>query len=137
MRPRQKPGFETPDHRRIYEYVERHGLVERQGVAEAVEMDPDEFDHEVAMLERDGYLEEHDGALYVALEAGTAEEHTSDGVDYVIRPARQEDLSGIVGAIREITAEQTSPVAESVAEREHARASSSATTTSRPGCSSW
>lgn len=117
MQARQQPDFETAAHRRIYEYVERNGLVERQGVAEAVEMDPDEFDHEVAMLTRDGYLEEHDGALYVALDAGTAEEYTSDGIEYVIRPAREEDLSGIVGAIRRLTQEKTYLEAESVAEQ--------------------
>lgn len=117
MRARQKPDFETSDHRRIYEYVERNGLVEREGVAEAVEMDPEQFDHEVAMLKRDGYLEEHDGALYVALEAGTAETYTGDGIEYVIRPGQQEDLSGIVGAIRRIAEKQTYLVAESVAEQ--------------------
>lgn len=116
MQARQQPEFETPDHRRIYEYVERNGLVEPQAVAEAVEMESDQFDHEVAILKRDGYLEEHDGALYVALEAGTAEEYTSDGVEYVIRPARQEDLSGILGTIRQITEGKRYLVAESVAE---------------------
>ncbi len=117
MQARQKPEFETSAHRRIYEYVERNGLVEREGVAEEVGMDMDSFDHEVAMLKRDGYLEEHDGALYVSLEAGTAEEFTSGSVDYVIRPARQEDLSGIVGAIRRLTDKKTYLVAESVAEQ--------------------
>lgn len=116
MQARQKPEFETPDHRRIYEYVERNGLIERQGVAEAVGMDPNKFDHEVAMLKRDGYLEEHDEALYVALESGTAEEYMSDGVEFEIRPTRQEDLSGIIGAIRRITEEKTYLEAESVAE---------------------
>lgn len=68
-------------------------------------------------LKRDGYLDEPDGALYVALEAGTAEEYTTDGVEYVIRPARQEDLSGILGTIRQITEEKTYLEAESVAEQ--------------------
>lgn len=117
MQARHKPEFETQDHRRIYEYVERNGLVESPAIAEDLEMDPERFHHEVAMLKRDGYLEEHDGALYVALEAGTAEEYTSDGVEYVIRPARQEDLSGILGAISRITEKQTYLVAESVAEQ--------------------
>lgn len=117
MQARQTPEFETPDHRRIYEYVEQSGLVEPQAVAKAVKLDPEQFHHEVAILKRDGYLEEHDGALYVALEAGTAEEYRSDEIKYVIRPARQEDLSGILGTIRRITEEKTDLVAENVAEQ--------------------
>ncbi|WP_227378488.1 GNAT family N-acetyltransferase [Haladaptatus halobius] len=117
MQARQKPEFGSPDHRQIYEYVEQNGLVERQGVMEAVGMEQDQFDHEVTILERDGYLKEHDGALYVALEAGTAEEYRTDGVEYVIRPARQEDLSGIIGVIQRITEEKMYLVAESVAEQ--------------------
>lgn len=117
MQTREKPGFETPDQRRIYEYVERNGLVERQGIVETLKIDPDQLYHEVAMLKRDGYLDEHDGALYITLEAGTAEEYTSNDVEYVIRPARQEDLSGIVGVIRRITEKKMYLVAESVAEQ--------------------
>lgn len=117
MHARQTPAFETPDHRRIYEHVEQHGAVTPREVAEAVEMDPEKFNHELTILKRDGYLEEHDDTLRVALEAGTAEEYSSDGVDYVIRPARQEDLTGIVGVIRKLTEEKTYLVAESVAEQ--------------------
>lgn len=117
MQARQQPDFETPMHREIYEYVERHGLVESEAVVEVVGLDPERFHHEVAMLKRDGYLGEYDGALYVALDAGTAEEYTSDDFEFVIRPARQEDLSGILGVMREITAEQTYLEAESVAEQ--------------------
>lgn len=117
MQARQTPAFETPDHRRIYEYVEQHGAVTPREVAEAVGMEPEEFNHELTILKRDSYLEEHDDALRVDLEAGTAEEYTSNGVEYMIRPARQEDLSGIVGVIRKITQEKTYLVAESVVEQ--------------------
>lgn len=117
MQARQQLTFETPDHRRIYEYVERHGLIERQGVAEAVEMDSDQFTHELTILKRDGYLEEHDGTLYVGLQTGPAEEYTINGVEYVIRPAQQEDLSGILGVIQQIAEEKTYLVAENVAEQ--------------------
>lgn len=117
MQARQTPAFETPDHRRIYEYVEQQGAVRPQEAAEALGMDPEQFNHELAVLKRDGYLEEQNDTLRVALEAGTAEEYTSNGVEYVIRPARQEDLSGTIGVIRKITAEKTYLVAESVAEQ--------------------
>lgn len=117
MKARQSPVFETPDHRRMYEYVEQHGTVTPRELSDAVEMDPERFNHELAILKRDGYLEEHDGELRVVLEAGTAEEYMSNGVEYVIRPARQEDLTGIIGVMRRITEEKTYLVAESVAEQ--------------------
>ncbi|UPM44422.1 GNAT family N-acetyltransferase [Halocatena salina] len=117
MQARQTPAFETPDHRRIYEYVEQQGTVAPREAAEALEMDPEQFHHELAVLKRDGYLEEQDDTIRVALEAGTAEEYTSNGVGFTIRPARQEDLAGIVGVIRKITSEKTYLVAETVAQQ--------------------
>lgn len=117
MKARQSPAFETPDHRRMYEYVEQHGAVAPREVGDAVELDLEQFNHELAMLKRNGYLEERDGKLRVALEAGTPEEYTTDGVEYVIRPARQEDLTGIIGVMRRITEEKTYLVAESVVEQ--------------------
>jgi ribosomal protein S18 acetylase RimI-like enzyme len=117
MQARQKPEFETPDHRRIYEYVEQEGRASPEEARDALEMDADTFDRRLAILKRDGYLEARDGDLLVALESGPAEEYTSGDIEFVIRPARQSDLSGITGTIREITIEKTYLVAESVAEQ--------------------
>jgi len=117
MQARQKPAFDTPVRRQIYEYVERRGLARVSAMKESLDVDRQTFDHELAMLKRDGHVEEHDGRLYVTLEAGTAEEFTSDGLTYEVRPAQQDDLTGIIGAIRVITAEQTDLVAESVGEQ--------------------
>jgi len=64
-----------------------------------------------------GYLRERDGRLRISLHTGADEEYSTNGVRYVIRPARQGDYSGILGTIREITAERTYLVAESVAEQ--------------------
>lgn len=117
MQARQKPEFETADHRRIYEFVEQQGRASPEETREALEMDADTFARRLAILTRDGYLEKRDGDLFVALESGPAEEYRSGDVAFVIRPARQSDLSGITGTIREITAERTYLVAETVAEQ--------------------
>lgn len=101
----------------MYEYVERRGQAPPAEIAGAVKIDPEQFNHELAILKRDGYLEERGGELCVVLEAGTEQEYVDAGVSYVIRPARQEDLSGILGTIRRIAEEKTYLVAESVGEQ--------------------
>lgn len=110
-------AFESSDRRQIYEFVERNGAVEAREVWEHFRMDPVQFHHQLAVLRRDGYLEKRDGRLRVALDTGPEEEQSSGGVSYVIRPARQEDLSSIVGAIRTVAGEQRYIVAETVAEQ--------------------
>lgn len=117
MSVRRIPPIEVDDRRRIYEYVERHGAVEPEVVAEATGLDPEAFNHHLAILKRDGHLESRDGHLEVALDGGTEEEFTEAGVSYVIRPARQEDLSGIVGAIRDTVEARRYVEAETVAEQ--------------------
>lgn len=110
--------FEEDVHRQIYEYVERNGLVEPREVWESVRIDPEQFRHELSILKRDGYLTERDdGRLEVTLCDGTAEEYTESGVTYEIRPAREDDIPAVVGAIRSVTKEKTYLVAESVAEQ--------------------
>jgi ribosomal protein S18 acetylase RimI-like enzyme len=108
--------FGHDDRRRIYECVERYGAAEPGTVREAVGVDPRGFRHHVAILRRDGLLEEVDGRLRVAFEGGEEEEHRSDGVAFTIRPARQDDLSGLVGAIRRVAGDGGYIVAESVAD---------------------
>ena len=116
MKAREKPKFESEIGKQIYDFVERSGAVRPTEVDDYVQTNPEEFRHQLALLKRDGYLEEHDGKLRLALETGTAEQYTTDEFDFVIRPAREEDLSGIIGAIRQVAAEKTDIVAESVAE---------------------
>ena len=108
--------FGHEDRKRIYEYVERHGSVAPSTVQQRLGIDPGGFRHHVAILRRDGRLETIEGKLRVVVEAGEAEEHRSDDLAFSIRPARQEDLSGIVGAIRQVVAERTYIEAESVAQ---------------------
>jgi ribosomal protein S18 acetylase RimI-like enzyme len=108
--------FGHADRKRIYEYVERHGAVEPAELRDRLDVDPRGFRHHVAILKRDGRLEVDDGRLTVAVEASAEEEFVSDDLEFHIRPARQEDLSGVVGAIRQVAGEKTYIEAESVAD---------------------
>lgn len=108
--------FGHPDRRRVYAYVERHGSATAEAVRAALDLDERAVRHHVAILKRDGRLEVGDDGLRVAFEPGAAEEHRTGDVDFTIRPARQADLSGLVGAIRRVAGEGTYIVAESVAD---------------------
>lgn len=108
--------FGHEDRKRIYEYVERHGAVDPDEVQERLGLDPGGFRHHVAILKRDGRLEQEDGTLRVTIDAGAEEEYVSEDLEFHIRPARQEDLTGIVGAIRQVAEEKTYIEAESVAD---------------------
>ncbi len=108
---------------RIYEFVEAHGAVDRgQAREELFPADPPgdpqhlrAFQHNVSILKRDGYLEEDDGTLRITIEAESERtELTIEDVDIAIRPARQEDISGIVGAMRQVVEEMTYIEAERV-----------------------
>ncbi|MFD1645391.1 GNAT family N-acetyltransferase [Haloarchaeobius litoreus] len=117
MKLTDKLSFDHEDRERIYEYVESHGTVERDSLNRALNLDPRAVRHHVAILKRDGYLTDDDGELKVAFEDETAaEEHTSEDIDFVIRQARQEDLAGLVGAIRAVASSGDYIVAESVAD---------------------
>jgi len=92
--------FDHEDRRDIYEYIESHGSVEPRAARSALQMDPRPFGHHVAILKRDGMLEEIDGELRVAYNDTVEEEFEADDIEFSIRQARQEDLTGLVGAIR-------------------------------------
>lgn len=90
------------DHRRdVYEYIEREGATRPEVVRRALGMEPRQFGHHVAILKRDRVIEEVEGKLRVAFDAGSEEEYTDGAVAYTIRQAREEDLTGLVGAIRQ------------------------------------
>jgi len=79
-------------------------------------MDERAFRHHVAILRRDGYLERVDGRLQVAIEDHEREQYSEGGTEFAVRPARDADLSGLVGVIRQVAAERTYIEAESVAD---------------------
>ncbi|MFB6179309.1 MAG: N-acetyltransferase family protein [Halorientalis sp.] len=102
---------------RIYEYVEQHGRVDPTQAQVALDFEPRRFGHHVSILERDGYLETRDGALEITLETGEETEHDLDEVSATIRPARQADIGGIIGTIRQVVEAGTYVEAESVAQQ--------------------
>ncbi|WP_435362128.1 GNAT family N-acetyltransferase [Haloarchaeobius sp. DFWS5] len=136
--------------RQIYDYVERRGAVESITVRQNVlirpqssskparsgpDLDPsvpmpfDEFDQHVSTLKEDGYLEEHEGKLRVALPMATdpttveldtdtdsdEAEGEGDATEGVVRPARQEDIGGIVGVVETVAADEGYVVARRLA----------------------
>ena len=117
MWPFERPEFDTDVRKRVFAHVERHGTAEPSAVASAVGVDPESFNHHVTVLKRDGYLESVDGDLRVTRDPGEAEEHREAGVAYEIRPAREDDLPGLVGAIRTVAGARTDVEAETVAEQ--------------------
>jgi L-amino acid N-acyltransferase YncA len=101
----------------IYEYVESHGLVDPEETRQALSMEPREFGHHCAILKRDGVLAETDGGkLQIAYDEAAEEEYEEDDVEYVIRQARQEDITGLVGVMRTAIDEGTYVEAESIAD---------------------
>jgi len=101
----------------LYEYVERHGDVDPETARNALHMERREFGHHVAILKRDSVLAETDtGHLRIAYDEAAEEEYEEDEVEYTIRQARQEDLTGLVGAMRAAIADGSYVVAESVAD---------------------
>ncbi|GAB7020599.1 N-acetyltransferase family protein [Halostagnicola bangensis] len=108
--------FGHEDRKRIYEYVERKGAVDPETVRTQLRIDAGGFRHHVAILKRDGRLQSDNDKLRVTIDAGAREEYVTEDLEFHIRPARQEDLTGIVGAIRQVAEERTYIVAESVAD---------------------
>ena len=129
--------FDHDRRRQIYEYVERNGAVEPETARQDVLVQPDsaskparsgaelkpsvpmsseEFDHHVSILERDGHLEVRDGKLRVALpiDADATTVELAD-VDATVRPARQEDIAGILGVIETIASDESYVVARRLA----------------------
>jgi ribosomal protein S18 acetylase RimI-like enzyme len=117
METSERPTFETDAGEEIYQYVERHGTAARHRVREVTSLSPDEFSEALEQLESRGYLEDDGGTLQVALDVGSVEAYSSDAVDYTIRPAQQSDFDGLIDTIRDVTAEDTYVVAESIAEQ--------------------
>ncbi len=132
--------FEHDRRRRIYEYVESQGAVEPETVRRNVLVTPEtsskparsgpnlppstpmsfrEFRDHVSTLERDGYLTERDGRLRVALPMTDAETtvELDDETEATVRPARQEDMDGVVGVVEILAAEDAYAVARRLADQ--------------------
>lgn len=113
----ERPTFSSEARRRIYEYVERHGTVKRHKLQDVVALPSTEFETHLEALKTDGYLESDGGTLQLALEFGAVETYEHDEVGFTIRPGRQTDFDGLIETIRDVTAEETYIVAETIAEK--------------------
>jgi ribosomal protein S18 acetylase RimI-like enzyme len=96
----EKPQFDHQNRREIYNYVERNGATRPEQVRRALNLDSRAFGHHLAILRRDSILKKVDGRLRLAFDAGVEEEYESGDIAFTIRQAREEDLTGLVGAIR-------------------------------------
>jgi len=110
--------FDHEDRQQIYDYVERHGTADPDDAQrEVLPNDRGGFRHHLAILKRNGYLEPTaDGDLKVAIEEEGEEEFSGEEFTFTVRPARQKDLTGIVGAMRQVVERGTYIVAETVAQ---------------------
>ncbi|WIV67490.1 GNAT family N-acetyltransferase [Natrialbaceae archaeon AArc-T1-2] len=117
MKAVERPTFESETSKRIYEYVERHGTANRHALRDALSLSAETFQDHLERLTSEGYLESEGGTLRIALEFGAIEEFETDGTTVIIRPGRQSDFEGLVETIRDVTAEETYVVAETVAEQ--------------------
>jgi ribosomal protein S18 acetylase RimI-like enzyme len=111
-----KLEFDHDDRRDVYDYVESHGSVEPEAARRALNMDPRAFGHHVAILKRDNVLVEIDGELRIAYDDEVKAEFETDGIDVTIRRAREEDLTGLVGVIRQAIGDGSYVDAETVAD---------------------
>jgi ribosomal protein S18 acetylase RimI-like enzyme len=108
--------FDHKDRRDIYHHVETHGASDPERVRRELGMNARAFGHHCAILKRDGIVEQVGERLRIAFETGAEEEYEVDEVEFTIRQAREEDLTGLVGAIRETIGSGEYVDAETVAD---------------------
>lgn len=109
--------FDHQDRKDIYAHIERYGTVGYDETQRALNMSPEAFGHHVAVLRRDGIVNRlDDGRLQVAFEDETQETFSEDGFEITIRRAREDDLTGLVGAIRDALSDKTYIEGETVAD---------------------
>ncbi|MFT4885410.1 MAG: L-amino acid N-acyltransferase YncA [Natronomonas sp.] len=109
--------FSHRDRKDIYEYIERYGTVDYEEARRSLDMSPEAFGHHVAVLRRDGVLTRNDDdELRVAFEDESQETYVDEGLEVTIRQAREDDLTGLVGAIREAISDKTYIEGETVAD---------------------
>ena len=110
-----EPKFKTRERKEIYEFIDDHGEVTYEDLFESgILTETDRYQQIIAVMKRDGMLEEEGGMLRTAVDAGVEEHHEVDGMTVTVRRARQEDISGVIGVIRQVTSEKRYVVAESV-----------------------
>ncbi|GAB7009479.1 GNAT family N-acetyltransferase [Halorubrum trueperi] len=113
----QRVSIENRDRKDIYEYVERRGSVPAETVRRELGFDEEAFGHHLAVLRRDEYVRQlDDDDLEIAFDTDTGTVHEQEGSRFTIRTARQADLSGLVGIIRQVAKDGSYIEAETVAD---------------------
>ena len=92
--------FDHPDRRDIYQYVESRGTVSTEQTRQALGMEHRPFGHHLVILQRKGMVTRTDDELRIAYEDTERQSYETEAAEVTIRQARQEDLDGLVGAIR-------------------------------------
>jgi GNAT superfamily N-acetyltransferase len=116
MQTQRRPEFDSDASERLYEYVEQHSPVERGELESALSMEPAVVDQELTMLIQEGYIEDWNGVLQLAIDYGEEVTYETDGVEVTIRPATQSDLDSLVSVMRSVVEEDAYLTAESVAD---------------------
>lgn len=109
--------FNHQDRRDIYDHIERYGIVDYENARRALGISPEAFGHHVAVLRRDRIIARtDDDKLRIAFEDDSSETYVDDGLEVTIRQAREDDLTGLVGAIREALDDKIYIEAETLAD---------------------
>lgn len=109
--------FSHRDRKDIYEYIERYGTADYEEAQRALNMSPEAFGHHIAVLRRDGIVSRNEeDELRIAFEDDSEETYVDDGLEVTIRAAREDDLTGLVGAIREALGNKSYIEGETVAD---------------------
>lgn len=114
MQAQQRLEFDSDDSRSLYEYIEGNGLVGREELESEFAMETDRLEEELETLVTEGHLEEYDGGFQIKIDHGDETTYETDGMEVTIRPARQDDLKGIVRVMREVAEEDAYLTAETV-----------------------
>lgn len=89
MKSSEPVEFDHEDRRELYEYIERRGTVHRDELLEGDVNEQRAVGHQLAILKRNGYIEENeDGELSIATESDASESFEVDDVEFDIRQAR-------------------------------------------------
>lgn len=115
MQAPQIQKLESEDSKRLYEYIERNGTVERDELEAEFSMDRGDLDRKLTMLIEEGYLEERDGTFRLKFDYSEDITYETDGIEVTIRAARQNDLKELVKVMREVAEEDAYLTAGSVA----------------------
>ncbi|SNR52272.1 bifunctional helix-turn-helix transcriptional regulator/GNAT family N-acetyltransferase [Halorubrum vacuolatum] len=112
----QRVSIENRDRKDIYAYIERRGSVSADQVCRELGFDEHAFGHHLAVLRRDGYVRRVGDDLEIAFDTDNGVTHEGADTRYTIRTARQADLGGLIGVLRQVAEDGSYIEAETVAD---------------------